>query len=115
MAANVDTDGVKFTLFNMRVMRYTKDQFGYKFKHLSSDPDYRTVSYGPKSTRSRRPKEPIFSELQPVYPKEGVAIATKKYEDIHGKLMQYIPPVHHQEYHIKHAIKRANEYKFGPK
>ena len=110
VAENVDTDGVKFTLLNMREMRYTKDQ---KLKNLSSDPDYRTVSYGPKCTRSLRPKGPIFCELQPVYPKEGVLIATKKYEDIHDKLMQYIPPVHHQEYHIKHATKRANEYKFG--
>ena len=94
VAENVDTDGVKFTLFNMHEMRYTKDQFGYKFKHLSSDPDYRTVSYGPKCTRYRRPKGSIFCELQPVYPKEGILIATKKYEDIHDKLMQYNPLVH---------------------
>ena len=67
----------------------------------------------PPTTRSRRPNEPTFSKLESVYPKDGVAIATKKYQDIHNKLLQYIPPVQHKQYMVKHATKRKNLYKYS--
>ena len=113
VAENVDTDGDKFSLFSMHEMRYNKQLFGCQFQQLSSDAEFRTVNFAPPTTRSRRPNETAFSKLESVYPKDGVAIATKKYQDIHDKLLQYIPPVHHKEYMVKHATKRKNLYKYS--
>ena len=47
LAENVDTDGDKFSLFSMHEMRYNKQLFGYQFKQLSSDAEFRTVDFAP--------------------------------------------------------------------
>ena len=111
LSVNQDTTGQRFTLFDIHEMKYSRGLFGFEFKHLTSDQVYRSCDLGPQSSRSRRPSQPLFDNLESLYPATGVPISSAKYNDIQD-LLKYVPPIHHNDYkNLKHSSKRKNTFK----